>query len=102
MALAGPGLRAQNVGQEGLRGAIAVEDIVLAAFLEIHHELDGNARVARPFGIGRVAPVAAEIARIGRRGHVYISSKRIFCAPCHSTVLPNAVRFSSPEVRVMK
>ena len=102
MALAGPGLRAQYVGQERFRRAIAVENIVLAAFLEIHHELDRDPRFAGPFGIGRVAPVASEVARVGRRGHAYTSSKRIFCAPFHSTVLPNAVRFSSPEVRVMK
>ena len=76
VALAGPGLRTQYVGQERFRGAIAVENIVLAAFLEIHHELHRDPRVARPFGIGRVAPVAAEVARVSRRGHAYISPKR--------------------------
>ncbi len=64
VALARPGLRAQHVGQERLRGAVAVQNVVLAALFEIHHELHGDARVARPFRIGRAAAVAAEIARV--------------------------------------
>jgi hypothetical protein len=33
---------------------------------------------------------------------IYAASKRTFCAPFHSTVLPRAGKFSRPEVSVMK
>ena len=64
VALARPGLRAQHVRQERFGGAIAMQDVVLAALLEIHHELHRDPRIARPARIGRVAAVAAEIAGV--------------------------------------
>ena len=41
-----------------------MQDVVLAALLEIHHELHGDARIARPARIGRSAAIAAEITGI--------------------------------------
>src|SRR5262249_34991598 len=45
VALAGPWLRANDLGQEGLRRAVAVEDAVLPALLVVDNELHGDARV---------------------------------------------------------
>ncbi len=64
MALAAPGLRAEHVGEKSLGGGIAVQDRILAALLEIHHELQRHARAARPARIGGVAAVTGEIAWI--------------------------------------
>ena len=64
MALARPGLRAQHVGQKRFRSTVAVQNVVFAALLEIHHELHGDAGIARPMRIGRLAAVAAEVARV--------------------------------------
>src|SRR5215475_9632906 len=102
MAPSGPWLRAQHVGQERFRRAVAMQDVVLAAFLEIHHELHRDPRAARPMRIGRIAAVAAEIAWIARVRHRQTISKRIFWAPSQSTVLPSKGRFSRPDVTVMK
>ena len=68
MALAGPWLRTQHVGEKSFRRFVAVKDRVLAALLEIDDELDRDAGAARPSGIGRLAAVAGEIAGIRRRG----------------------------------
>ena len=70
MALPRPWLRAQHVGQERFRSAVPVQNIVLAALLEIHHELDRDPRISRPARIGRVATVAVEIARVFVPGHL--------------------------------
>ena len=78
-----------------------MQDVVLAALFEIHHELHGDPRTTRPARIGRVAAVTVEIPGISGFGH-YAISKRTFCAPFHSTVLPKAGKFSRPEVKVMK
>ena len=56
VALAAPGLRAEHVGEKRLRGRVAMQDRVLAALLEIHHELQGDAGPARPARIGGVRP----------------------------------------------
>ena len=64
VTLPGPGRRAEHVGEEGLGGLVAVQDRVLAAFLEIDHELHGDARAAGPARIGRRAAIAGEVARI--------------------------------------
>ena len=53
VALAGPGLRADDLRQERFRRGVAVQDVVLAAFLVVEHELDGDDGAARPFRIGR-------------------------------------------------
>src|SRR6516225_8768091 len=47
-----------------------MQDIVLASFLEIHHELDGHPRMLRPTRIGRVAAIAAQVSWISRDGHL--------------------------------
>lgn len=44
---------------------IAVKDAVLAAFLVVDHELDGDIGLVRPLRIGRISPIADKIARIG-------------------------------------
>ena len=41
-----------------------MQDIALAAFFAIEHELHGDARAILPLCMGRVAPVSPEIARI--------------------------------------
>ena len=65
VALARPGRRADDLGQEGLRGGVAVQDVVLAAFLVVDDELHRDARAARPIGGRRVAAIADHVARIG-------------------------------------
>ena len=45
---------------------------MLAAFLEVQHELHGDASVAGPPGVGWIAAVSCEVPRIigkGRRRH---------------------------------
>ena len=69
MALPGPWLRTQYIGQERFGRTVAMQDVVFAAFLEVDHELYRDTRVARPMRVGRVAPVATEIARIIRVSH---------------------------------
>ncbi len=46
--LAGPHPRAVDIGQEGLGGGIAMQDVVLAALFVIDDELNGDARAIRP------------------------------------------------------
>ncbi len=60
-----PGRGADDLGQERFGGGVAVQDIVLAALLVIDDELDGDARLIRPVGERRRAPVADHVARIG-------------------------------------
>src|SRR5262249_56803155 len=101
MAPSGPWLRAQHVRQERFRRAVAMQDVVLAALLEIHHELHRDARAVRPVRIGRVAAVAMEIPRIKRVRHRQTISYPVFCVTTHSTVLPSKGTFSRPDVTVM-
>ena len=70
MALSRPRLRAQYVGQERLRRAFAVQDVVFAAFLKVHDELHGDPRIARPARIGRVTAVTIEIPGVSGFGHL--------------------------------
>jgi len=51
-----PGLRAQHIGQERLRGAIAVENIVLAAFLEFTTKLHRDRALPGHLGSGGLRP----------------------------------------------
>ena len=67
VAHARPGLRADDLREERLRGRVAVEDVVLAALLVVDDELDRDARAARPVRVGRVAAVADHVARIDHR-----------------------------------
>ena len=62
VALAGPGRGADDLGQEGLRGGVAMQDAVLAAFLVVDDELHRDMRAARPFRIRRVGAVAAHVS----------------------------------------
>ena len=62
--LAWPGRSADDLGQEGFRSGIAVQDVVLAALLVIDNELHGDARLVRPVGERGRAPVADHVARI--------------------------------------
>ena len=64
VALALPGLRADNLGQQTFGRRIAVENAAFAAFLIVDHELHGDVRPSRPARIWRVAPITDEIARI--------------------------------------
>ena len=59
-----PGRCADDFRQEGFRCCVAVQDVVLAAFLVIDDELHRHARVAGPVGEWRRAPIADHIARI--------------------------------------
>src|SRR5262249_43174093 len=74
VALPRPGLGTEHVGQERLRGGVAVQDVALAALLVIDHELHGDSRAVRPARIGRIAAIADKIAGIagaGGRGHAW-------------------------------
>ena len=53
-----------------------MQDVVLAAFLEVHHELHGEPRAAGPARIGRVAAIAAEIAGIGFGHQNFLAAAR--------------------------
>src|SRR6185369_6092064 len=56
--------RVEHLGQELFRPGVAVQYRVLAAFLVVQDELQGDARAAGPSSVGRVAAVAGEIARV--------------------------------------
>jgi hypothetical protein len=62
VALARPGRGADDLGQEGLRSLVAVQDAIFAAFLIIDDELHCDMRPARPFRIGRIGAVAAHVS----------------------------------------
>ncbi|MCY1299006.1 hypothetical protein D9M70_485200 [compost metagenome] len=59
-----PGLRADDLGQQTFGRRVAIENAALAALLVVQHELHGNARIARPVCLRRIAAVANEVARI--------------------------------------
>jgi hypothetical protein len=76
VALPGPGLGTDDLGQEGLGGGIAVKQAVLAAFLVVDHELDGDAGASGPGSVGRMCPVSGQVAGVaGGRRHLGL--------PCH-------------------
>ena len=66
VTLTRPRYRAKHVGQECFRCGVAMQDVALAAFLVVDHELHGDTRATRPARIGRVAAVTDEIARVAR------------------------------------
>ena len=59
-------LGADDLGQERFRRLVAVQDRVLAAFLVIEHELQREARAARPFRLRRARPIAREVTRVAQ------------------------------------
>ena len=65
MPLPDPGLRADDLGQEGFRSLVAMQNVVLGALLVIDDELQGDASAIRPIGMRRLAPIADHVARIG-------------------------------------
>ena len=72
VALAGPGLGADDLGQERLGGGVAMLDAVLAAFLVVQHDLDRDARAARPARVwwgGAMADQVAAVAAWLHPGH---------------------------------
>ncbi|MNN27558.1 hypothetical protein D3C81_1410970 [compost metagenome] len=60
----GVGRGADDLGEELLGGGVAVQHAVLAAFFVVEHELQRNARAARPAGVRRLGAVTDEIAWI--------------------------------------
>ncbi|MNN09878.1 hypothetical protein D3C81_1227840 [compost metagenome] len=60
----GIGRGTDDLGQELLGAGVAVQHVVFAAFLVIEHELQRDARAARPAGVRRLGAVADEIAWI--------------------------------------
>ena len=76
VALARPGRGADDLGQEGLGGGVAVQDVVLAAFLVVDDELQGHARAARPVRERRIAAIADHVARIGLGHATPLARKR--------------------------
>src|SRR6185312_9282851 len=81
--------RVHDVAEEGFRRGIAVENIVLAAFLEIDDELKRETRAVRPFWIGPVAPVSDHVAgiersRVSQAAHPPRSMRRAARAPSPS------------------
>ena len=61
VALAGPGSSSNHFRQEGLRGRIAMQDAVLAAFFVVDDELHGDMGATRPFRVRRIGSVTAHI-----------------------------------------
>jgi hypothetical protein len=47
---------ADDLGQERLGRRVAMEDVVLAPFLVVQHDLHGDLRAAGPGGSGGVGP----------------------------------------------
>lgn len=78
-----------------------MQNVILAALFEIHHELHGNAGVARPLRIGRVAAVAAEIAGVSGLGHLdFLEGDILRTLPQHG--LAERGEVLKARVRVMK
>jgi 5-hydroxyisourate hydrolase len=67
----GQGGGAHDLGQERLRGGVAVQEVVLAAFLVVDHELHRDAGASGPGSVGRMCPVSGHVAGIA--GGVVIS-----------------------------
>ena len=68
VALALPRQREAELRQQALGGRVAVEDRVLGALFVVDDELDRDAGVVRPGGIGRIPPVADHVPRVRRGG----------------------------------
>jgi hypothetical protein len=92
MALAGPGRCAQHVDQEGLRGGVAVQDIILATLFIVEHELHRDVGAAGPVGVGRIWAVAVEVAGIAHR-----SALVWWCADSMSPRVGNKMHKNGPD-----
>ena len=57
-----PEIGAEHLGQPALGDAVPGRIGEFGAFLEIDHEIDGDAGVSGPLGMGRLGAVADEIA----------------------------------------
>ncbi len=64
IALTGPWCRTNDFREQVFRRRITIENTAFTAFLVIDHELHGNARAARPLGVGNISAIANEIAGI--------------------------------------
>ena len=64
LACAGERLRTHGFRQEGLGCAIAVKDAVFAALLVVDDELQSEAGIGRPMGMGRIGAVSHHVARV--------------------------------------
>src|SRR5436190_8466723 len=62
---AGPGLGADNLGEEGFRSVIAMEDAVLPALLVIENELNSDMSALRPLRIRNGAAITLEVTWLG-------------------------------------
>src|ERR1700735_1965531 len=98
MALSGPWLRTEHIRQKCLGGAVAVQDVVLAAFFEIDHELHGDPCIAGPVRMWRIAAVATEIPGIPAPGHSTLPRCEPFahlcrvpsCRACRGSQVPTS------------
>ena len=57
-----------DLAQEGLRGRVAVQHAILAAFLVVDDELHRDPGPAGPVGRGRIAAVAGHVSWVKRQG----------------------------------
>ena len=73
--LARPGGGTDHIGEKGLRGGIAVQDVVLPTFLVVEYELHGDAGAAGPVGERRFGAVAQHVARVA--GHRWASGGQL-------------------------
>src|SRR5690606_10550879 len=67
VALARPGRGADDGGEEGLGGGVAVEDVVLAALFVIEDDLHGDIGATGPLRIGGRAAVAEHVAGVSHQ-----------------------------------
>ena len=91
VALALPGLGADDFRQEGFRGGVAMLDRVLATFLVVHDDLHGDACAARPFRIGRLGPVTSHVPAVAHVSPFSFVREARSCAkpPLSSGPLPD-------------
>src|SRR5690606_21205170 len=74
VALARPGLRADDFREQALRRPVTVEDAAFAALFIVDDELHGAVGIARPANLGGRAAVADQVARIGLHSHSITST----------------------------
>src|SRR5262249_29935447 len=101
VAAANPEVAAKHLGQPAFGDAVAGREGQFGAFLEIDHEINGDARVTRPIGIGRLGAVADKITAHGvspwRRG--YQSPRRMSSSAYGETSGKTSAALGSPCLR---